>query len=111
MVRAGPLNASIRTAVRLPPVKGQTMDLKHFQRKLLEKKRECEASLAAFQSEETVAGEAEVRDSTDDATAAQSTSETFGEGTLVSQTLEAVEDALQRIKDGTYGKCAVWTRD
>ncbi len=87
------------------------MDLTHFQRKLLEKKRECEASLAAFQSEETLAGEAEVRDSTDDATAAQSTSESFEEGTLVSQTLEAVEDALQRIKDGTYGRCTLCGRE
>jgi DnaK suppressor protein len=87
------------------------MDLKHFQRKLLEKKRECEDSLAALRSEESVGGDAEVRDSTDEATAAQSTSETFEEGTIVSQTLQAVEDALERIKDGTYGKCTQCGRD
>ena len=86
------------------------MDLKHFQLKLLEKQRECQASLAAFETEESEAGTTEVRDSTDDATVAQSTSEAFAEGTIVSQTLEDVEDALRRIKDGTYGKCILCGR-
>ncbi len=29
----------------------------------------------------------------------------------MSQTLEAVEDALQRIKDGTYGRCTLCGRE
>ena len=77
------------------------MDLKHFQEKLREKQRESQASLAAFEAEEQVVGDDGARDSTDDATIDQGTSEAFAEGTIVSQTLEEVEDALQRIKDGT----------
>ncbi len=86
------------------------MDIKHFQQKLLEKQRECQASLAAFEAEEQVADSDGARDSTDDATIDQGTSEAFAEGTIVSQTLEEVEDALQRIKDGTFGKCVVCGR-
>jgi DnaK suppressor protein len=87
------------------------MDIKHFQQKLLAKQRELQASLAAFEAEESAAGDAGVGDSTDDATLSQGTSEAFAEGTIVSQTLEDVEDALQRIKDGTYGKCTVCGRE
>ena len=43
------------------------MNIEHFQRKLLEKQRECQAALAAFEEEAIVAGKREVRDSIDDA--------------------------------------------
>ena len=55
-------------------------------------------------------GEAEVRDSTDDATSSQGTSESLQEDTLASQTLTQVHDALRRIEEGAYGKCAACGR-
>jgi DnaK suppressor protein len=82
------------------------MDLKHFERKLLEKQRELKATLAALEGDASEAGgNGEVRDPIDDATVAQGVSEAFEESAIASETLEKVEAALERIKDGTYGKC------
>jgi DnaK suppressor protein len=86
------------------------MKTEHFKRLLLQKQRELLSSLAALESEARSAGEAEVRDSTDDATASQGTSESFEEASVLTQTLEQVRDALQRIEDGTYGTCIVCGR-
>jgi DnaK suppressor protein len=86
------------------------MNIEHFKKRLLDKERELESSLAALESEGRAFGEAEVRDSTDDATSSQATSEAFDEGTVLSQTLEQVRDALERIKNGTYGTCTVCGR-
>ncbi len=81
------------------------MDRKHFEEKLLIKQQQCRDTLAGLQGEAREAGPGDVRDSSDDATAALGASEALEEGTLVSETLELVEDALARIKDGTYGMC------
>jgi DnaK suppressor protein len=87
------------------------MDLKHFERKLLDKQRESQAALAALQGEARDSGQADVKDSTDDATLGQGVSEVLEEGGLVSRTLERVEAALDRIKDGSYGKCLACGRE
>ena len=76
-----------------------------FKQRLLDKERELQAEIARFESEARVAGEAEVRDSVDAATVSQSTSEVLEEGTVLSQTLVQVQDALRRIEGGSYGKC------
>jgi DnaK suppressor protein len=86
------------------------MNTKHLEQKLREKERELQSDLARFESEAQLAGDREVRDPTDDATASQGTSEAFEEGTIVSQTLEQVQDALHRLEDGTYGTCLVCGR-
>jgi len=86
------------------------MNIKHLEQKLREKERELQSDLARFESEAQLAGDREVRDPTDDATASQGTSEAFEEGTIVSQTLEQVQDALRRLADGTYGTCLVCGR-
>jgi DnaK suppressor protein len=78
---------------------------------VLEKKRsDLLSDLARLKGEARDAGEAEVRDRTDDATAQQSSAEALEEVTLESRTLEEVEDALQRVADGTYGKCITCAR-
>ena len=87
------------------------MNLEHFRLKLLEKQRECQTAVAAFEAEGRVAGKPEVRDFTDDATVSQGVSEAFEEATIVSQTLEEVQDALRRIENGTYGKCIACGRE
>jgi RNA polymerase-binding transcription factor DksA len=86
------------------------MDTTHFKRKLIEKERELMADLARIEGEARVSGEDEVKDFADEATTEQGVSETLEEGTILRQTLQQVRDALIRVKDGTYGKCAVCGR-
>ena len=82
------------------------MNIDAFKQKLLQKRRDLQANIASLEDEARDSGEAEVRDTTDDATAAQGTSESLQEDAIESETLIQVEDALQRIEDGTYGKCS-----
>ena len=81
------------------------MNIQHFKHLLEVKQRELVSDVAHLEEEAREAGEAEVRDSTDDATAAQGASESLEEESIASRTLTEVRDALKRIKDGTYGKC------
>ena len=83
------------------------MNIEHFHKKLLKKESELVESLARFESEVRLAGEPEVRDSIDDATISQGTSEVFEEATVFASTLEEVRDALQRIEKGNYGVCTL----
>jgi len=77
---------------------------------LREKQRELLSDMARLKGEARESGEPEVRDFTDDATADQGSAEALEEVTEESQTLEQVEDALQRVADGTYGKCVTCKR-
>jgi DnaK suppressor protein len=81
------------------------MNLEHFKRRLQAKERELLLDIERLEEDARVAGEREVRDETDDATVSEGTSESLQESTLASATLTQVRDALQRIEDGTYGKC------
>jgi len=81
------------------------MNIDGFKQTLLRKQRDLQANIARLEDEARESGEDEVRDSTDDATSSQVASESLQEDTLESETLIQVEDALQRIQDGTYGKC------
>ncbi len=84
--------------------------IEHFKQKLQAKERELLADTARLEEEAHGSGEEEVRDSTDDATSSQITSESLEEESLASQTLIQVQDALKRIENGTYGKCSVCGR-
>jgi len=81
------------------------MNTEPFKKRLLAKERELVEETARLEDEARDSGDGEVRDSTDDATSSQSTSEALQEDALLSQTLIQVRDALKRIEDGTYGKC------
>ena len=81
------------------------MYIERFKQRLLNKERELQSDITRLEGEARISGEAEVRDSTDDATSSQGTSESLQEDTLASQTLVQVQYALHRIEDGTYGKC------
>jgi DnaK suppressor protein len=83
----------------------KTIDSDHFEPRLVDKQRECQAALAALDDEARGLENTEVGDPTDDATVAQGVSEALGESGLMSRTLEKVEAALRRIKDGSYGRC------
>ena len=86
------------------------MNTERYKQRLLDKERELVEEMARLEDEARDSGEAEVRDSIDDATSSQGTSEALEEDALVSQTLIQVRDALKRIKDGTYGKCVACGR-
>jgi DnaK suppressor protein len=86
------------------------MNTEHFEKLLRAKERELQAKIAELGDEGRELAEPDVKDYTDEATTSEETSESFDEGAVLSQTLEQVQDALQRIKDGTYGKCVVCGR-
>jgi DnaK suppressor protein len=81
------------------------MNIQRFKQRLQDKERELQSDIARLEGEARDSGEAEVRDSIDDATTSQGASESLQEEALASQTLIQVQDALKRIEDGTYGKC------
>lgn len=85
-------------------------NIKHLNERLHDKRRDLLSVITCLEGEGRVSSEAEVRDSTDDATSSQSTSESFEEDTLASRTLIEVQDALRRIEDGAYGKCVACGR-
>ncbi len=87
------------------------MNLERFKQRLLDKKRELVLEIARLGAEARDSGEAEVRDSTDDATSSQSISESLQEEALASETLIQVEDALKRIESGAFGKCIACGRE
>jgi DnaK suppressor protein len=86
------------------------MNNERFKQRLLAKERELQSETARLEREARDSGEAEVRDSTDDATSSEASSESLQEATVASQTLAQVQDALRRIEDGTYGKCTACGR-
>ena len=81
------------------------MKLSQYKQRLLEKQSELQGDTARLEAEARTAGDREVGDPTDAATTTQAVSESLREDELASQTLVAVQDALRRIEDGTYGKC------
>jgi DnaK suppressor protein len=91
--------------VRLYAYTQIAMNTERFKQRLLNKERELVEEMGRLEHDARDSGEAEVRDSIDDATSSQGTSEALQEDVLLSQTLTQVRDALMRIEDGTYGKC------
>jgi DnaK suppressor protein len=87
------------------------MNTEHFKKLLLAKQRDIESTLRALEQEGSASGEAETRDYSDAAVDDQDSSEALDTATVLSQTLEEVEDALRRIEDGSYGKCTVCGRE
>ena len=81
------------------------LDIQHFKEKLLEKERELVSILARFEDEARTAADIDVRDNADTATLDEDTWVSIEEAEVGSQTLTDVREALQRIENGTYGKC------
>ena len=86
------------------------MYIERSKQRLLDKERELRSDITRLEGEARVSGEAEVRDSSDNATSSQAASESLQEDALASQTLAQVQEALQRIEDGSYGKCTACGR-
>ncbi len=86
------------------------MNIERLKQRLLNREKELLADTARLEGEARLSGETEVRDSTDAATASEGASESLQEETFETVTLKQVQDALQHIKEGTYGKCGVCGR-
>ncbi len=86
------------------------MNTERFKQRLLIKEHELLSEIASLEGDARAAGDAEVRDTTDDATTQQGTAEALQEEGVASRMLIEVQDALKRIEDGTYGKCTVCGR-
>jgi DnaK suppressor protein len=81
------------------------MDFKSYKLRLQKKERELLSDIGRFERGAREAGDSEVGDPTDRATTSEGKSTSFGESTLEWQTLVHVREALQRIEDGSFGKC------
>lgn len=81
------------------------VDTAKFKARLLEKERELVANIQRFVNEGRQARVAEVEDPVDEATSDEATAGAFAVSTMETNTLQQVRAALQRIDDGTYGKC------
>jgi DnaK suppressor protein len=85
-------------------------DLKGIEARLRDKERELSLDIARLEAEARDVGGAGVQDAADDAASAEGGSESLLEGSLASQTLTEVQDALRRLAAGTWGKCIVCGR-
>ena len=83
----------------------RTVDLEHFEQRLLQKEKELLADIQRLQTEAREPRENEVRDEMDEVTSSEARDTAFQESSLEFETLQQVRDALQRIEDGVFGKC------
>ena len=81
------------------------LNIERVKQRLHDQERELLSDIRRLEGESRVWGEAEVRDSTDDATSSQGASESLQEDTLASLTLIQIQDAIHRIEDGIFGRC------
>lgn len=87
------------------------MDLEHYKKLLLAKQKDLNESISRQESDAREARVSEVGDTEDNATSDLAEATLFETGSMQSNTIALVENALQRIKDGTYGKCLECDRD
>jgi DnaK suppressor protein len=81
------------------------IDIEHFKRVLLEKERDLSARTSQLTQEAREPGASDVGDYADAATVDEAASEATSIDEVESHILVEVRQALQRIQDGTYGKC------
>lgn len=81
------------------------MNVDHYKTILLGKERELTEEMVRRREDALDAKSIDVEDPMDAVTTATEQDEALLEGELASDTLTMVRDALQRIKQGTYGIC------
>jgi DnaK suppressor protein len=86
------------------------MNIRLIQKQLRAKETVLLTDIARLEREARATDPTEVRDAIDDANSAESMSESLQEGTMVTETLTHVRDALQRIEEGVYGRCVLCGR-
>ncbi len=81
------------------------MDITYLHERLLAREQELIAEISRLEGEARESRSAEVEDSIDEAVSSGNKAAAFHEGTIAAEMLKQVRDALQRLRDGTYGKC------
>jgi DnaK suppressor protein len=81
------------------------MDIARHQRHLSEKRDELRSKIARLEDEARTSKLAEVEDPIDQVTSAEAQASALEQVSRATATLHAVEDALARIGNGTYGSC------
>lgn len=81
------------------------MNIQAFKQRLQDEERKLRLDVTRLNREARAAGVVEVHDYTDEATSVQATSQALLEEAVAAGTLIQVQDALQRIDAGNYGKC------
>jgi DnaK suppressor protein len=81
------------------------MDLNRYREALKKREQELAEGIARSRNEGREARTADVEDPIDSVTSSEQVAEQFQVGNIESGMLEQVRAALQRIEDGTYGKC------
>jgi DnaK suppressor protein len=81
------------------------VNLQHYRKKLLEKEQELLKDLANTESEALQATGPEVQDEMDEVVRSEAKDALMDAHSRDIELLREVRDALQRIDDGSYGKC------
>jgi DnaK suppressor protein len=81
------------------------MDIARFKQRLLDKQQDLLDSIARSDNAARESRDAEVEDPIDQVTSSELKAGAFAVSTVGARTLEQVRAALQRIQDGSYGKC------
>ena len=81
------------------------MDLTHFKERLLARQQELQDEISLFRNAGREARSAEVEDPIDYVNSTVQRAASFQETSIAAQMLSQVRAALQRIEDGTYGRC------
>lgn len=81
------------------------MNTQKYKELLLARERELEEEASHFDAEARESRTAEVEDPIDLVTSTESKAANFALGDVAARTLQQVRAALQRIADGTYGRC------
>jgi RNA polymerase-binding transcription factor len=81
------------------------LDIEYYKRRLREEDARLLAPIERAQEEAREAGSDSVGDSGDESVADEMKEERFKEAETFSEQLRQVRTALQRIEDGTYGRC------
>ena len=81
------------------------MNIEHHKQQLLEKQRELTGELSRLKDNARDARTAEVEDPMDYVTSSETQATALVEGSMTSDTLNAIAAALARIDDGRYGFC------
>ena len=83
------------------------MDLEHFRKLLRKKEHDLLAEIADLNEEAERPEGSDVGDRPDQAIIEVDTNDNVAEAAVLIESLAEVQRALQRIDDGTYGKCLV----
>lgn len=81
------------------------MDTEYFKRRLLQRKQELLAEIPIHDDEAREGTNTDVEDPIDMVVSSEVKAGSFHENSIRRETLVDIDDALQRIEEGRYGKC------